>query len=475
MRYLALISLILLVPMAKAEWIFMRYYNLDTSILLRNNLSVNRTSYCLYNVSGDYDKILAYTIGYKFTGPLNQENVRHELPRFFRLASNFTGTAIMFYVRDIFQGDGSSWLKIYTYSKVYTMAFAYSSGYPSGASYKAYHNDSVYVIIDHYPYEDGEATARWNGVADYLIASATGDGVGVISAALLAMTNDIGVVKSDPFEEGRIESFNVWNISQCKPEGSNCTHDRECCSLTCVNGKCVIPKENGVNCSTDEECCGGYCVDGFCSDNPYAACGNGICEVEYENNLNCPIDCYCGDGICYEPYESPYNCPEDCGYPPGRLPALPTPPPPVEKILEFPEVLPQDISEPVEFKVCNPSPWPVKYSVLCLLTKDGCILERFTRKDITLDPFECESLAVSFSVPEGNYTLKIRIMKEGNIIFTKSYPVISTLRTQEIIERDYLEGKITLMDVYRELRAMGLSRARAIWRCMILWIRNYLY
>lgn len=65
--------------------------------------------------------------------------------------------------------------------------------------------------------------------------------------------------------------------SKCKPAGTKCTHDKQCCAgLVCQNGTCATPcTPAGSPCSGSSPCCGSStccygingatCCAGFCT------------------------------------------------------------------------------------------------------------------------------------------------------------------------------------------------------------------
>jgi hypothetical protein len=62
---------------------------------------------------------------------------------------------------------------------------------------------------------------------------------------------------------------------QCKPPGTKCFKNQQCCSKVCCNGKCCDSGQscqsgmcacvpNGGSCTSDNQCCLGLCCDGTC-------------------------------------------------------------------------------------------------------------------------------------------------------------------------------------------------------------------
>jgi hypothetical protein len=92
----------------------------------------------------------------------------------------------------------------------------------------------------------------------------------------------------------------------CRSAGEACAAGGDCCSNSCLNGKCssTLCQDVGGACSTPEQCCTKTCTNGTCA--PLADTSNGACKVlgqsctEATEGECCSKNCQ--NGVCARSY-----------------------------------------------------------------------------------------------------------------------------------------------------------------------------
>ncbi|MFN7132410.1 MAG: hypothetical protein ACK4N5_10020, partial [Myxococcales bacterium] len=133
-----------------------------------------------------------------------------------------------------------------------------------------------------------------------------------------------GVCDAAPGQPGTCEREGV-----CGPDGDPCVNPTDCCSLSCVNGKCSSNacKQIGAGCGSAGECCSGTCTNGACAQVPGATCKTlgesctgktDCCSQNCQNNV-CVRASWCGASgdICYRALDC---CNGGCQLPAGGGP-----------------------------------------------------------------------------------------------------------------------------------------------------------